>query len=275
METAEAYLQSGDLEKSLAELKKGIRNHPEKADLRIFLFQLFSVLGQWERAMTQLNIAAEMDSSVLLMAQVYRPALNCEELRKKIFQGNRTPLSFGEPLDWMVWLMQIPGLLAAGQCKEAVGMRDKAFDAAPPVSGQIDGHPFNWIADADERLGPLLEAIINGKYYWIPFNRIQKIQIQKPVNLRDVIWAPADFTWANNGQAAGLIPTRYPGSDTEKDSALKLGRKTEWRDMGENLFVGLGQRMLATDQGEYPLLDIREVTLNQPDRASKENLTHG
>jgi type VI secretion system protein ImpE len=268
---AETYLQSGDLEKTLDELKNGIRKHPEKVELRIFLFQLLSVLGQWERAITQLNVAAEMDSDVLLMAQIYRPALNCEVLRANVFQGKRTPLFFGEPLDWMVWLTQIPGLLAAGQSEAAAGLRDQAFDAAPAISGQIDGQAFNWIADTDERLGPILEAIINGKYYWVPLERIRKIEIDKPVHLRDVIWTTATFTWANEGQAMGLIPSRYPGSEKENDSAFQLSRKTDWRNVGNSFFIGVGQRMLATDQGEYPLLDIREVNLNPLDIPSKED----
>ena len=74
---AEAYLQSGDLENALAQLKAEVRKKPEKVELRVFLFQLLSVMGDWERAMTQLNVAAEMDSDATLMAQLYRPALNC------------------------------------------------------------------------------------------------------------------------------------------------------------------------------------------------------
>jgi type VI secretion system protein ImpE len=256
---AETCVQSGDLEKALTVLKEEIRHHPEKVALRIFLFQLLSVMGQWERAMTQLDIAAQMDPDALLMAQVYRPALNCELLRKDIFQGSRTPLSFGEPLAWMARLVQIPGLLAAGKSKAAAALRNQAFEAASAVSGHIDGRAFAWIADTDERLGPVLEAVIHGRYYWIPFERIKKIQIDKPVHLRDVVWVPATFTWINKGQASGLIPARYPGSEKEADSGFQLARKTEWHDAGNNLFVGLGQRMLATNQGEHPLLEIREL----------------
>jgi type VI secretion system protein ImpE len=267
-------LQSGDLEKALADLKEDIRKHPEKGELRIFLFQLLSVMGQWKQAMTQLNIAAELDPDALLMAQIYRPALNCEVLRDAVFQGSRTPLSFGEPLAWMAWLIQIPGLLAAGEFKAAADLRDQAFDAAPAISGRIDGQAFTWLADADERLGPVLEAVINGKYYWIPFQRIRKIQIDKPVHLRDVVWVTATFIWANEGQAAGLIPGRYPGSENAEDSGFRLGRKTAWQNAGHNLFVGLGQRMLATDQGEYPLLDIREVVFDPWENAPEESLSH-
>lgn len=268
---AEEYLQSGNLEKALAALTEEVRSNPSKVELRIFIFQLLSVLGQWDRAMTQLNVAAEMDSDAALMAQVYRMALNCEVLRSSVFQGRRSPLIFGEPLQWMVWLTQVPGLIAAGKLKAAAALRDRAFDAAPAVSGRIDGQAFDWIADADARLGPTLEAIVNGKYYWIPFEHIQAIQIGKPVNLRDVIWAPATFTWSNQGQAVGLIPSRYPGSEEEPDSAFQMGRKTEWRDLGNDLFIGKGQRMLATDQGEYPLLEIREVSFDHPDSRNESS----
>ncbi len=272
---AEDYLQTGDLEKALASLTEAIRSNPSKVELRIFLFQLLSVLGQWDRAITQLNVAAEMDSNALLMAQVYRTALNCEVLRSNVFQGKRTPLIFGEPLEWMVWLTQVPGLMAAGEVRAAAELRDQAFEAASAISGQINGQAFTWIADADSRLGPTLEAIVNGKYYWIPFERIQAIRIDKPINLRDVIWATATFTWANQGQAVGLIPSRYPGSEEDADSSLRMGRKTDWRDAGNNLFFGVGQRMLTTDQGEYPLLEIREVFLDHSDSQPEENPPHG
>lgn len=272
---AEHYLQTGQLEKALAALTDAIRSDPSKVELRIFLFQLLSVLGQWDRAITQLNVAADMDSDALLMAQVYRPALNCEVLRANVFQGKRTPLIFGEPLEWMVWLTQVPGHMAAGNLKAAAELRDQAFESAPAISGRIDGQAFTWIADADTRLGPTLEAVVNGKYYWIPFERIREIRIDQPVNLRDVVWATATFTWANQGQAVGLIPSRYPGSEEAEDSSLRMGRKTDWRDPGNNLVSGIGQRMLATDQGEYPILEIREIVLDHSGSQQEEKSPHG
>jgi type VI secretion system protein ImpE len=122
------------------------------------------------------------------------------------------------------------------------------------TSGTVDDQPFDWIADADSRLGPMLEAIINGNYYWVPFHRIQRIQLEAPEDLRDLVWTPAQFTWANGGQSVGLIPTRYVGSETSEDSQIRMSRKTEWSDMGDDEFFGLGQRILATDGHEYSLL---------------------
>ena len=40
------------------------------------------------------------------------------------------------------------------------------------LRGSLNGQPFEWVADADSRLGPVMEAIINGRYYWVPFARL-------------------------------------------------------------------------------------------------------
>jgi len=260
---AEEYLQTGDLDQALETLQADIRANPSKAELRVFLFQLLSVLGQWDRAMTQLNVAADLDPDCRMLAQMYGTALNCEALRAQVFAGKRSPLIFGEPPEWVVRLTQALPFLAEGEHAAAAELRDEAFDAADAVSGRIDDQAFEWIADADPRLGPVLEAIVDGKYYWVPFERIAEIVIEAPQNLRDVVWAPAHFMWANGGQAVGLIPSRYPGSEGQEDGSFRMARRTDWVDKGSDYFLGLGQRMLATDQGEAPLLETRRVSLDR------------
>jgi type VI secretion system protein ImpE len=159
-------------------------------------------------------------------------------------------------------MIQANELLASGELLAAAKLREQAFDAAPAVSGKINGHDFAWLADADTRLGPILEAIIDYKYFWIPLTRVKAVRVEEPKALRNIVWAEAQFTWTNGGQAPGLIPTRYAGSELSSDSALRLGRQTSWKELDGGHFVGLGQRMLATDRGEYPLLDIRSIILD-------------
>jgi type VI secretion system protein ImpE len=67
------------------------------------------------------------------------------------------------------------------------------------------------------------------------------------------------LTFENEGETVALIPSRYPGSESAADAALKLSHKTEWQTPAEGVYIGLGQRMLATDQDEYPLLNVREI----------------
>ena len=50
---AEEYFRDGNLQGALEDLQTQIRNQPDNSQLRIFLFQLLVVLGQWERALSQ------------------------------------------------------------------------------------------------------------------------------------------------------------------------------------------------------------------------------
>ena len=204
---AEEHIQTGDLQQAMTDLQAQIKQDPSKSELRVFLFQLLSVLGQWDRAMTQLNVAADLDKDALLMAQVYRIVLNCEVLRSDVFSGKRSPLILGEPPEWTGSLCEAMALLARGETAGAAELRDRAFEAAPAYPGTIDDKPFSWIADADTRLGPILEVVVDGKYYWVPFERIREVKIDKPANLRDVVWVAARFEWSTTSRSGPGSPS--------------------------------------------------------------------
>jgi len=258
---AEDRWREGDPDASLRQLQEQVRKEPANARYRVFLFQLLALTGQWERALNQLNVAGELDAANLAMVQTYREALHCEVLRGEIFAGRRSPLVFGQPDPWFALLIEAQRLDAQGAGEQARAVRDRALADAPGTPGAIDGVPFEWIMDGDARLGPVLEAIVNGRYYWIPFQRIHTIRVEKPEDLRDLVWTPAYFTWANGGESVGLIPTRYPGSEASPDPELRLGRKTAWLEQPGETYFGQGQRMFYTDGGEYPLLDVRTIVL--------------
>ncbi len=251
--SAEQLLREGNPEQALAQLKQEIRTDPANSRLRIFLFQLLLVQGEWASALTQLDVIKEMDASAIAMVQTYRELIRCEQLREQVFAGNHQPLVFGHPEQWLALLLEALKQETSGQSKEAAELREQAFALAPATAGAVDNESFAWLADADPRLGPVLEAIVNGRYYWVPVTNIKKIDIDKPEDLRDLVWLPAHFVWANEGEVVGFIPARYPGS-----------AKTEWLDIGAGVYHGLGQRILVTDNNEYSVLDIRCITCAVP-----------
>jgi type VI secretion system protein ImpE len=265
---ADQLLRDGNPREALQALQARVREAPADASLRIFLFQLLAVLGSWDRARTQLDVAGELDASALGMVAVYRQALQAETVRTEVFAGRRTPTVFGEPDEWVALVFEALRLTAIGRDAESQDVRARAFDAAPATAGRIDGQRFEWVADADPRLGPMVEAIVNGRYYWVPFCRIRRLLVEPPTDLRDLVWTPAFITWANGGEAAALIPARYPGSEQSEDPQIQLARRTEWAARGADLYLGLGQRMLATSVGEYPLLEVRQVELEIPGAAT-------
>jgi type VI secretion system protein ImpE len=256
---AEQTLKGGDPVAALAQLQEQVRARPSDMKLRVFLFQLLCVLGQWERALNQLKVARELDPIALPMEQTYGEAVRCEAIRTQVFKGTKSPLIFGEPEQWLALLIESLLLDGQGERERSEELRARAFDEAPVSSGTIDGRPFAWIADADSRLGPVLEAVINGRYYWVPFTRLTKIQIEAPEDLRDVVWMPAHLDFENGGEAVALIPTRYPGSEHSADGLIALARKTTWDEVGENVHRGLGQRVLTTDVDDTPLMEVRTI----------------
>ena len=259
---AETHLRAGHPAEAQVSLVDAVRKDPANPGLRKFLCQLQLVNGQWERALNQLQVIAGMEpEGGAVLAQLVGALVRCEGLRAEVFAGKKTPLLFGEPEPWMGWLLEANRQRALGEAGAARVLQERAFDAAPATPGQINGQPFAWVADMDERLGPMLEALLDGQYYWVAFQRVRRIEIAPPAELRDLIWAPARFTWTNGGEAAGFIPARYPGSEGSADGAVRLGRKTEWRETADGVHAGLGQRILATDAAETPLLEIQNLTL--------------
>ena len=254
-------LRSGDLRGSLDQLKVEVRKAPRDPQLRTFLFQMFCVTGEWDRALTQLQVVRDLDPNADAMVTTYQSAIRAEILRAKVFSGERSPTIFGDPGDWAPLLVEATRLLAGGQFARAAELRDAAFDLAPSAPVSIDGVAAEWVADADPRLGPILEAVVDGRYMWIPFHRIKVLIIDPPADLRDQVWMPVTLTFTNDGETVALVPTRYPGSAASDDAAIKLARKTEWFEADAHWSLPLGQRMLATDHGESALMDIRRVVI--------------
>ena len=195
------------------------------------------------------------------MVQTYRELLKCEVLRSQVFAGRKTPLLFGEPAEWMAFLVEAVRLDAEGHAEQADAARARALEAAPATSGTINEQPFEWIADGDVRLGPILEVVLNGRYTWVPFSRLRSITIEPPTDLRDLVWMPAVLSLATGAEMVAFIPTRYPETETSSDGALRMAKRTDWKESGGG-YIGLGQRMLVTDAMELPLLEARQIQLN-------------
>ncbi len=263
--TAEAAVRANDPKTALSALTAAVKADPASPKLRIFMAQLLCVLGQWERAHTQLNVVAEMDSTTGPMREMVGHALRCELLRAAVFKGRRSPMVFGQPDEWMGLLIESLLQTGQGNVELSAQLAERAFEAAPVTRGRLNGAPFDWIADADSRLGPVLEAMVNGKYYWIPFSRLSSIAIEPPVDLRDRVWLPANVSFANGGEAIAMIPTRYPDSQASEEGQILMAARTDWQDIGHNRFTGLGQRVLVTDQGEHDMLSVRLIELEPSD----------
>lgn len=261
MTAVDALIAAGRPTEALTTLQQQVRQKPQDAKLRVLLFQLLSVTGQWARAAAQLEVCGELDAGALAMVNTYREALKCELVREAVFEGKTTPMVMGEPAEWVAQLVQALAQDAAGDRAGARQLREQALGAAPATAGSLDGAPFEWLCDGDSRLGPVLEAIINGRYCWVPFSALAKVQIEAPADLRDLVWTPAALEFPNGGGTVALLPTRYARTTAVEDERAWMARRTEWLPLADDHFAGIGQRVFMTDQGESGLMDIRLIEL--------------
>jgi len=256
-------LTAGDPVGALKALQQTVRANAADVKQRIFLFQLLCVLGQWQRALDQLKVCGELDASALVMVNTYDPAIRCEAVREAVFGGRTLPHVFGPPSPWVALLAQALQLDDQGQPQAAAQARAQALDQAEPSAGLLGDTRFEWLADADSRLGPTLEVIINGRYGWLPFSHLKALVVEPVADLRDLVWAPAHLRFHNGGDSVALLPVRYAGTPLAEGGSLALSRQTDWLPLADGQFRGVGQRLLSSDAAELGLLEVKTITFDE------------
>ncbi|RIV82859.1 type VI secretion system accessory protein TagJ [Aurantiacibacter zhengii] len=261
MQDADALFSAGDIDGARAVLIDQVRADPGNWEVRSFLFQIFALRGEWDRAEKQLDTLAKLDPAAQMLAVAYRQCIAAERDREALIAGKaeHSP-RFDYP-----WLAKLGDALALASSdpSAAASLRAEAFDEAPTTPGTADGTPFEWIADADQRFGPTLETMIAGRYALLPFQALESLIIHAPVDLRDTVWGQAEFGLRDGARVAGYVCVRYPGSHEAKDPDVLRGRVTEWREDGD-LETGLGHRlMVLSDGSEHPLMSLRKIEFDR------------
>jgi type VI secretion system protein ImpE len=259
------------LAEQLARAMDDVRKSPQAIGPRMGLFQLACVMGDWRRARTQLDTISKLDPEATILGQVYGRMIDAEASRERVFAGTDKPVALGRPTAWLAMLAQALELDARGEAEAAGDLRGRALGEAAPRGGTIDDRPFAWIMDADPRLGPSLEIIVEGQYRWLPIEHLLELRADPPKAMRDLVWQPATVTLTNGSELAAFIPTRYPGTEKCPEDGLRLARATHWSEAPSGQQTGLGQRLFATDAEDIALLDIRRLRL-EPAEASEAAL---
>jgi type VI secretion system protein ImpE len=232
--TARELYQAGKLDGAVQALNAELRDNPEDAKRRTFLFELLCFAGNFDRAEKQLDILSQASPDAMTGSMLYRACLHAERTRHELFEKKEYPTT--EP---------------TGQ-----------------PTGTLNGTPFESITDSDPRIGARLEVFAAGQYMWIPFAHIASLEMQQPKRLRDLIWAPVVLRTgpAFRGVEIGevLVPALAPFSFRHADDAVRLGRATVWEEVGGEE-IPFGLKMLLVDGEEYPILELRRLEIAGPE----------
>ncbi len=259
MSNADTLLRAGDLEGARSALVEGAKSAPSDQGVRMFLFQLNCLMGDWDRARAQLRVLASLSPEAQMLAVNYNMAIDAELERADAFAGKSPPALLVSSSPWARDLVAGLSALAQGRVEEGVEKRDAAFDAAPDTPGELDGVAFDWIADGDSRFGPALEAIVAGHWGLIPFEAIESIKSSGPEDLRDLVWLPVELAFKTGQSKNAMLPVRYPGSESHPDSIVRMARQTDWSEAPWGS-AGIGQHEWSLSGGEdVGLLSLRHL----------------
>jgi type VI secretion system protein ImpE len=229
--TPRDLLQAGKLDEAIDALSAELRDNPADAHRRTFLFELLCFAGKYDRAEKQLDVVGQGSKEAEMGALLYHSALHAERMRQQMFESGNFP----------------------------------STTTPTAVSGTLNGNPFASLTDADPRIGARLELFAAGQYTWIPFEQIDSIQMLPPKRLRDMLWAPAIVRTGESfrGMELGevIIPAIAPLTWRHADGAVRLGRVTEWESLDDDSEAPIGQKLLLVDGEEFPILEVRELTI--------------
>lgn len=204
-------LAAGDLPAALAAAKQGVRKHATSAVARERLMNLCLLTGDFTAAAKHAETVGQLDPKRKMEAAGWLAGCGCENRRADVYAGKASPLILGEPDDATCKAVAGVEALARGDADAASGvLADARESAGGDIRGTItfDTGPdeetteaFTDFADADGRLGPILELFVDGRYSWLPPGRVAELRLQRPETLRDLVWQPAGVRWTNGGTA--------------------------------------------------------------------------
>ena len=240
--TAGPLFHAGKLDQAIQALGAELRDNPEDVQRRTFLFELLCFAGAYDRAEKHLDVLAQGNKDTQLGALLYAGALHAERTRTELFQKREYPKT--------------------------------AADAAP-LTGTLNGRPFESFADADPRIGARLEVYAAGQYMWLPLEHIAAIEMEAPKRVRDLLWSPAlvrtgpGFKERELGEV--LLPVLTPLSFRNADDAVRLGRMTLWEDTEDGEPAPAGLKMFLVDDEEFPILELRKLEFHPRQTDSDEH----
>jgi len=240
--TPQELFKVGKLNEAIGALNEEMRRNPTDSKARTFLFELLCFSGEYDRAEKQLAVLSQAGGQTELGALLYRGALNATRARQDLFEKKQFPKPISQEED------------------------------RGPVSGTLNGSPFQTLVDADSRIGANLEVFAAGNYFWIPFSFLSSVELGPPKRLRDLLWIPAIIrtspAYQEKELGETLLPALTPLSGMSADDSVRLGRETAWEEGEDGQAVPVGQKLLLADDVEIPILEVRTLEFAAAPKAS-------
>lgn len=228
--------REGNLTDAVAAATAAVRQAPTDIGARILLAELLLFTGSIERADVVLDACADLDPAIAVVVAEFRQLLRGETARKQVFNDGRVPEFVGEPTAAHRLSLAAMVALRNGETGEAGKLAAQAEEARAHPNGRIGDRTFDDLRDGDDLLASCFEIITTtGKYFWVPPERVTLLELHPMKRPRDLFWRRATMRVADGPEGDVYLPMIYPPISTEATAltdALRLGRATDWRQIG-------------------------------------------
>lgn len=260
---AKEHYEAGQLDAAIAAATEEVKRHPADVGRRGLLAELLCFCGQLERADQQLETMGHQDPQSMLGIAMFRQLIRAETARQQFYREGRLPEFLGQPGQRLQLHLEASVHLREGEEAGAAELLDQAEAERPHVSGTSGGEPFDDLRDLDDLTASFFEVLTsNGKYYWIPMERVERIELRPPQRPRDLLWRRVHMIVAGGPDGEVFLPALYAGSHADSDDQVRLGRATHWQGGDGSPARGLGQRMFLVGEEDRGILSLEEITFS-------------
>jgi type VI secretion system protein ImpE len=259
MNEAKTQLDAGDLQGAMEAVLSVVKKNPTDVQARTFLFELACFAGDWERAEKQLDVIGHQNNNALIGSLIYRQNLKAERDRLRLFSDSQKPEFMMSPPDYVVGLLMANNRLREGNAAEARRLLDEAENQRPAFACKINGEEAEDFRDYNDLTSCVFEVIVKDTYVWLPIEQVERIEFSAPKSLRDLFWIQGKVETTNGTNGEMFFPALYANSFKSDNDQIRLGRMTDWRDAGSEIFIGEGMRMFWSDGRDKPILELNEI----------------
>jgi type VI secretion system protein ImpE len=257
---ANLKLDEGDLAGAIAATIETVKKNPTDVSARIFLFELSAFSGDWDRAEKQLDAIGHQNANSAIGSVIYRQNFQTERDRINVFEHSSQPGTITNMPDHVGDLVQAVDLVWRNEMVEARTLLDKVEEERPAFAVEVDGERFEDFRDYNDLTMCVFEVFLKGNYVWLPFEEVVSIEFLERKSLRDIYWPQAQVELANGSVGEMFFPALYVNSWKSSDDQVRLGRAVDWRDLGDDVYVGEGARLFWMDGQQRPMLDIKKIS---------------
>jgi type VI secretion system protein ImpE len=256
--------REGKLADSIAAANAAVRKSPSDIGARVLLAELLLFAGNTDRVDVVLDACADLEPTAAVVVAEFRQLLRGEIARRQLFSEGRVPEFLGEPNAAQRLALSALVALRGGDTAEAAKLAAQAEEARVHPSGSTGDGPFDDMRDADDMLATCFEVITTtGKYFWISPERVATLECHPVKRPRDLFWRRATMQVSDGPDGDVYLPTIYPPlqADRELSDALRLGRATDWLQIGDNGPTrGVGAVTLVVGEEPRTWLEMGTIT---------------